>query len=139
MARQEEFQSLGARIVLVSFGVREGALKWLTDTSCPFDMLLDKGRQTYHMFGLKRSVFKVWSISGMVYYAEQMRAGQKLPSPYENIHDDPNQMGGDFVVARDGQVLLAYCSQTSKDRPTVDTLLQALKPSTERLPTVPCN
>lgn len=36
--------------------------------------------------------FQVWSISCMVYYAQQMCAGRSLPTPYENIHDDPNQV-----------------------------------------------
>lgn len=129
MTRQEEFQKLDAQIVLVSFGVREGALNWLSETGCPFTMLLDQSRQLYHLLGLKQSVFKVWGVSCMIYYAEQMRAGQKLPSPYENIHDDPNQMGGDFVVAGDGKLLLAHCSENASDRPSVDTLLRVLCPA----------
>ena len=28
----------------------------------------------------------------MVFYAEQMRAGKPLPSRYENVHDDLNQV-----------------------------------------------
>ncbi|KAK7487088.1 hypothetical protein BaRGS_00021583 [Batillaria attramentaria] len=126
----DEFQKRDAAIVLVSFGEREGALKWLADTGCPFDLLLDKSRQLYHSFGLKRSVYKVWSISCLLYYAEQMRAGRTLPSPYEDIHDDPNQMGGDFIIAKDGQILLAHCSQTASDRPSVDSLLQTLESGT---------
>ena len=29
----------------------------------------------------------------MVYYAEQVVAGRDLPKPFENIHDDPQQVG----------------------------------------------
>lgn len=37
-------------------------------------------------------LLQVWSVECMVYYGEQMRAGKKLPSPYENVHDDVNQV-----------------------------------------------
>lgn len=120
---------MGSRLVIVSFGVREGAQLWLTEMKCPFPMLLDAQRQIYHMFGLTRSVYKVWSVSCMVYYGEQMRTGNKLPSPYENIHDDVNQMGGDFIMSAEGKLILSHCSQSSTDRPTVDALLSALKTS----------
>ncbi|KAK7103752.1 hypothetical protein V1264_018589 [Littorina saxatilis] len=127
MARQEEFTTLGAHIVIVSFGLYEGAVKWLKDTKCPFQMLIDSKRQMYQEFGLKRSAFKVWSVECMVYYGEQMRAGKKLPSPYENVHDDVNQMGGDFIVSDKGKLVLCYPSQASTDRPAVNSLLQVLK------------
>ena len=42
---QEEFCALGARLVVVSFGVREGAERWLQDMQCPFPMMLDGQRQ----------------------------------------------------------------------------------------------
>ena len=33
------------RIIVLTFGVREGALKWLDDTKCPYPMLLDTERK----------------------------------------------------------------------------------------------
>ena len=44
------------------------------------------------------------------------------------------QMGGDFVVSKNGKLVLVHCSQSSTDRPSVDTLLQAVR--TAQLPTV---
>ncbi|KAL8601545.1 hypothetical protein ACOMHN_003811 [Nucella lapillus] len=123
----DDFSALGCRPVIVSFGVREGAQRWLEETECPFPMMLDVKRQIYHMFGLTRSVYKVWNISCMVFYGEQMRAGKKLPSPYENVHDDVNQMGGDFILSTEGRLILSHPSQSSTDRPTMDVLLSALK------------
>ena len=37
------------------------------------------------------------------------------------------QMGGDFVVSKNGKLVLVHCSQSSTDRPSVDTLLQAVR------------
>jgi len=111
---------------MVSFGERAGALRWMEETQCPFGMVLDGDRRLYHAFGLHRSVFKVWSVSCLVYYAEQMAAGRELPKPFENVHDDPQQMGGDFLLDQQGIVRLSYCSKASNDRPSVDQLLAAM-------------
>ncbi|XP_035825281.1 uncharacterized protein LOC118477121 [Aplysia californica] len=108
-----EISEAGGRILMVSFGERHGALKWLEETQCPYDMVLD-GKRT------------VWSIACMVYYAEQLVAGRELPKPFENVHDDPQQMGGDFVLDRQGVIKLSYPSKTSSDRPSVDQLLAAM-------------
>lgn len=32
-------------MLVVTFGVREGALKWLEETKLPYDMLMDPSRQ----------------------------------------------------------------------------------------------
>lgn len=112
---------------MISFGLEEGAKKWLSDTDCPFPMLLDTERQTYHTFGLKRSVLKVWGVTSLVYYAEAMHAGKTLPKPYENVHDDTQQMGGDFILDGEGRVRFLYPSQTNTDRPSVNLLLEELK------------
>ena len=88
-------------------------------------MFVDPARQLYNALGLKRSVAKVWSISALVYYAEQKRAGRKLVAIFEE--DDPTQMGGDFVLDKDGTLALVYRSKVSTDRPSVDDLLKCVK------------
>ncbi|KAK2169613.1 hypothetical protein LSH36_8g01089 [Paralvinella palmiformis] len=47
------------RIIVLTFGVREGALKWLDDTKCPYPMLLDTERKVYDLMGLGKSVLKM--------------------------------------------------------------------------------
>lgn len=122
---EEDIKALGGKVVLISFGVREGALRWLEETKCPFPMLLDSKRKIYAEFGLGRSVAKVWSVSAMIYYAEKMAQGEPLPGHYD--HDDTQQMGGDFVLDKEGKMTLVYCSQQSWDRPTIPVILNALK------------
>ncbi|KAH9508522.1 hypothetical protein Btru_055421 [Bulinus truncatus] len=101
-------------------------MKWLKETGFPFDMILDSERKIYHTFGLYRSVSKVWSIGCMLYYTEQLLNGRQLPRPLENVHDDPQQMGGDFILDSTGRVVFSYCSQVSSDRPTIDHILAAI-------------
>lgn len=37
--------SAGGNVVVISFGLEEGARKWLAETDCPFPMLLDTDRK----------------------------------------------------------------------------------------------
>ena len=87
-------------------------------------MFVDPERQLYNALGLKRSVAKVWSISALVYYAEQKRAGRKLLAMFEE--DDPTQMGGDFVLDEFGKLALVHRSKVSTDRPSVEELLECV-------------
>lgn len=124
-SRKAEFEALNGKVIVVSFGNVEGAQKWLQDTNCEFRMFVDPGRQLYNALGLRRSVAKVWSISSLVYYAEQKRAGRKLVAMFEE--DDLTQMGGDFIFDKDGTLALVYRSKVSTDRPSVDDLLKCVK------------
>ena len=42
---QADLESASAQVLVISFGLREGALLWLDDTKCSFPMLLDPDRQ----------------------------------------------------------------------------------------------
>lgn len=88
-------------------------------------MFVDHERQLYNALGLKRSVAKVWSISALVYYAEQKRAGRRLVALFEE--DDPTQMGGDFVLDNYGKLALVHRSKVSTDRPPVEELLGCVR------------
>ena len=52
--------------------------------------------------------------------------GRVLPSAFHGIDDDPHQMGGDFIVDKEGRMILIHPSQTPADRPSVIALLDAL-------------
>lgn len=123
----EQLINAGVKILIVSFGEQAGAIKWLEQTQCPFDMVLDGERKIYQAFGLSKSVYKVWCIESLVYYAEQLVAGRELPKPFENVHDDPHQMGGDFLLDSQGVIKMSYCGKSSTDRPSIDQILLAMK------------
>lgn len=125
--RRPEVEEAGGRVLIVSFGSQEGALQWLDITGCQFDMVTDEERKIYKAFGLKVSIHKVWQISSMMHYAELKAAGVALPKKLDNVKDDPNQMGGDFILNPGGEVSMVYCSKIPHDRPSVDELLPNLK------------
>ena len=123
--RQAELDAQAARVVLVTFGVKEGAKLWLQETNCPYDMLCDPDRKLYKAFSLKRLLSKVWHTTALMYYAEQKASGRALLQPYKDIEDDPHQMGGDFVINKEGKLNLIYRSKTPPDRPSFDQILRS--------------
>ena len=42
---QDEISRAGGQVLIVSFGERAGALQWIEETHCPFDMVVDEKRE----------------------------------------------------------------------------------------------
>ena len=40
-----EIEAVNGQIVVVSFGVKEGAHKWIKETKCPYKLYLDPDRE----------------------------------------------------------------------------------------------
>jgi len=121
-------ESAGIKVVVVSFGNQTGAEQWLKDTGCNLPLYLDEERLLYCKLGLGRSVGKVWSLSTINYYAEQLAQGRPLPQAVQGVEDDPLQMGGDFTFRMEDRTLvMKHCSKTPKDRPSLTQILQRLK------------
>ena len=55
----DKFLSSGISVVVITFGVMEGAKLWLESTGCKLPMYADQDRNLYKALGLKRSVAKV--------------------------------------------------------------------------------
>lgn len=56
-----------------------------------------------------------------------LASGGDLISPYSNIRDDPNQMGGNMIIDKAGIYRFIYKSTTPRDRPSVDELKSSVK------------
>ena len=61
--RGRELADSKVAVAVVSFGVVEGADKWLADTGCKYPMFLDPERKLYRKFGLHRSLAKEKTIA----------------------------------------------------------------------------
>jgi len=120
---QDDLDKLNTRVWIVSFGALPAAQIWLEETCTPFRLLLDPDRETYRAYGLERSLLRSWNLKTMWRYAQLMGAGTR----WRGIQGDSTQLGGDFVIDRNGVVRLAYPSHDPTDRPVVDDLLVMLQ------------
>ncbi|GCC31738.1 hypothetical protein chiPu_0010199 [Chiloscyllium punctatum] len=127
LLNQSSLDAVPLKVLVISFGCREGALQWLQETKCSYDMLLDPSRQLYHALGLGASVEKVWNVSVLTYYAEQIVCNRSLPRKMENIVDDPHQLGGDFGLNQNGTVIFFHPSSNPTDRPDISEILLAMQ------------
>ena len=94
-------------------------------------MITDEQRILYKMFNLKKSFKKVWNSDTLIYYAEQLCLKRDLPKSYQDIKDDPHQMGGDFMLQYSSifnrfKLIYLYRSQNPPDRPTANDLIKFL-------------
>jgi len=116
---------IGATAVFVTFdepeAVRSGLLAGL---EVPYPVLVDREREAYREWGLRRSsVAGVWLDPRLwARYASLLLRGERLRRP----GSDTLQLGGDFVVDREGVVVYSR-PQERDDRPPVGELLGALR------------
>jgi peroxiredoxin len=121
--RQEEFEQLNTRVVIISFGTLPALQAWMKETCITFDVLLDPDRAVYRAYELEESRWRSWSPKTLLTYARLLLSGRKwLPK-----EGDTSQMGGDFIIEPQGNIKLAYRSKEPADRPAVNHLLEILK------------
>lgn len=96
-----------------------------------FDMVTDQERRLYKLFGLPNSYLKVWNSETLIYYAEQLIKLGTLPGAYQDVEDDPHQMGGNFIFEWSDnfelKLAFSYKSKNPPDRPSTNDLLEFLK------------
>uniref|UniRef100_A0A8C7JZE8 Uncharacterized protein n=2 Tax=Oncorhynchus TaxID=8016 RepID=A0A8C7JZE8_ONCKI len=118
--------SQSARVLVVSFGCREGAQIWLDQTGCKYDMLLDPERKIYKAFGLGSSYSNVMNFDSLLQYAEYVVLGQEFPDIPPRFLEDFYQMGGDFVLDEGGTVILSHPCKNPMDRPEVAQMVATI-------------
>ena len=121
--QQEELKRLNTEVVLISFGQQEEAREWLQAVCPSFQMLLDPERSVYRSYQSKHSWLSSWNLKTLAYYIRALLGGRKL----RGITGDPAQLGGDFIISRDGLFLLKYPSKEATDRPKVADILSILR------------
>ncbi|RNA05908.1 Prostamide prostaglandin F synthase [Brachionus plicatilis] len=120
----------------VIFGEPKGAYRWFMENHVSFsdqqfDMVSDQDRRLYKLFGLPNSYVKVWNSETLIYYAEQLVRLGTLPGSYQDVEDDPHQMGGNFILQYSDdsnfRLIFSYKSKNPPDRPSAQTLLEFLE------------
>ncbi len=117
------FEHLGVRVLFITFGHAYWAEAWRAETGVGFPILLDQARTVYRAYGLERSLRRTYSPRTLLFYAKKFLRGEG----WRPARGDPRQLGGDFVVGADGRIVLAHPSRDPIDRPSVNTLLEAIR------------
>jgi peroxiredoxin len=120
---QDELEQLNTEVLIVSFGTLPAAQAWLEETCSPFHLLLDQGRKVYDAYGLERSLLRSWNLATIWRYVQLLTSGRQ----WRGIQGDSAQLGGDFIVDKDGIVRLTYRSHDPTDRPPASDLLNHLQ------------
>jgi hypothetical protein len=123
-ARQNEFAELNTRVFVISFGSLPAVQQWLSETCPNLTVLLDRERTVYSAYGLERSRLRAFSPRTLWLYATHHLRGKQMHSSHG---DDTSQLGGDFIIHKNGILRLAYPSHDPVDRPPVDDLMKALQ------------
>jgi AhpC/TSA antioxidant enzyme len=118
---KNEFDRRGVAIVVVSFSEPAMLIHYQEQHRWPFTVLADPQRTAYRAFTLPRlSWFRVFSPATLKLYWNLRRRGMKQDA-YGG--DDIYQAGGDFILDREGTILVAHRSQDPADRPAAAKLL----------------
>ena len=125
---REDFERIGAEVVLVAYHDPELlTAKMMHDLEVPFTLLLDPTRETYRRWGLERATWRNVAVPGL-FVAAAKSLLQREPSLGST--PGPVQMGGDFVVNRDGRLAFVNYLKSFHDRAPIPTLLGALRGQT---------
>lgn len=124
MGVQERLQELGdAEVVLVTFTRARNVAGFRKRLGLSYRVLADEDRASYRAMDLGRGPWwRVWGPATWWRYVQLIRRGERFQRPT----DDTLQLGGDFVVGRDGRLVYAYRSKGPADRPPIDELVEAV-------------
>jgi len=118
-----KIQEKGAEVVAISFEPRERLFQLTRQLQLPFTILSDPERDVYAAYSLEQGNWlKIFSPKTIWTYVKHFARGRR----YHHAASDWKQLGGDFVLDKDGTVLCEHRGQTPSDRPTVASLIARL-------------
>lgn len=124
----DEIAALNTDVVTVTFGTPYWAKAWLQETQAPLTIWLDPEKKSYETYGMNRSFWASWGPKNLWYYAKAIARGEEM----HGNRGDTQQLGGDFIVDKDGIVRFAYPSKDPTDRPKISQLLATLHQITDK-------
>lgn len=113
-------------VMLVTFTAAPELRRYLRWSGIEYPALLDPERTTYAAYGLGRAPRrKVWSLKVARRYLGIL-AGRRL-SRLRLPVEDTRQLGGDFVIDRQGDLAAGFWSDGPDDRPSIRDLVEAVR------------
>jgi hypothetical protein len=123
--RSKEIARLGAEVLVVAYD--EPTLlsaKMLHDVDLPFPLLIDRTRETYARWGMGRTGLTGAMLSPSLNwrYLKLLAKGER----FLGFAPDMFQLGGDFLVDKQGTLVFAYRMRNNGDRVDTGTLVDGL-------------
>lgn len=128
----EQFRANNTAVVVISQSTPE-ALAAQRKRNFPFPVVGDPDRAAYRAFGLERTSWLTFLRPDVIvrYLGQVVRL---VPVKVPHRGEDVLQLGGDFLLDRQGRIVFAYRSRVPTDRPSVSRLLAAIPaPLADRL------
>jgi len=122
----DEIRRAGAEVLVITQSRPEA----VSATSLPLPTVCDPSREAYRYFGLDRgrwSMFFRWGV--LARYLRLIYTGWR---PHRGeVGEDMLQLGGDFILSADRQLLYAHRSNDPADRPTAIDLFNQIQHLTD--------
>lgn len=127
-AARGEFAARGCSVLVVCQAKPDVLTRYLERQKWHVPVVSDPDRAVYRAFGLERTGWLTFFRPGVLWkYLRGLLNGYALKAPYAG--EDVLQLGGDFLLDRNGDVVFAYRSADPTDRPTVGALLERCRPA----------
>jgi peroxiredoxin len=122
----DEIKAIGAEVLAITMCKPQALRLYLKRRAWPFPVVGDPERAAYRAFGLEHTTWAtVFRPDVLARFTGKILRGW-LPRP-PSAGEDVLQLGDDFVLDEQQQVVYAYHSQEPTDRPKVEELLAALR------------
>jgi peroxiredoxin len=122
----DEIRMLGGEVAAISFAKPEKIAAYLQRHPLPFPALSDPTLAGYRAFQLGHASW--WTfLSGKIlwrYLRLRLSGWKQAKVDWE---EDVLQLGGDFVLDRQGRIVYAYRSKDPTDRPAIHEVLDAIR------------
>lgn len=123
---QRDIESTGAKILAVSFGSPREVQEYREYFSVSVTIASDLDRSTYRAFGLGQG--SLTAVYGPAAIRQHLRLRkQGFAAAPSSPSQDTLQLGGDFVIDREGRIVFAHRGTSGDDRPPVEALVAACR------------
>lgn len=118
----EQIRAAGIGVIGIGHAPPDVVERFVEREKIPFPVVTDPHREGYKHLGLGRVGFMHFLRPRILFnFIKLLFKGEKIRRLTGT--EDVFQLGGDFLINRNRQILVAYPSQDATDRPSVATIL----------------
>lgn len=122
-ASAAQFAALGCGVLVIVQARPDVLRQFLARYPQPVPIACDPERVAYRAFDLERTSWWTFFKPGVIWRYLKHMLRIRLLRPYDG--EDVRQLGGDFILNREGEVIYSFRDPDPTRRPTVAELLRA--------------